>query len=336
VWASNEALYISALAFAGMLVLACVHLYHSHSARRAAGEDDDADDRRAQTPQSVTRDYSDPSGAASVSIGTDIEEETTAEASSGNFISRARMHSPSLLQEGNKPAGSKMHEVQVIPLAQPTRGGEGDWQSGGRGRGDRGKGGVSKTCRRRGERPPEIAARVAAEEVEQFVARRGALGARITSSRTGVVVEGAGNGEGRRVGDVGQAEAGMRHRGVLLHPPGDEAQRCAAAAKQGQNAEEAIPDCPICLSVVEHAVVTHCGHAFCGECFLDYWQAASSRSHFSHKITNTYKLGAVPRLLSVSHHRRVAPLRVSVDQQRQYHEYKCTNTDAIVYLYFLY
>ena len=269
-WASNEALYILALAFAGMLVLAFVHLCHSHSAaRRAAGEDDDEDDRRAQTPQSVTRDYSDPSGAASVSIGTDIEEETTAEASSRNFRSRARRHSPSLLQEGNKPAGSKMHEVQVIPLVQPTRGGEGDWQSGGRGRGDRGKGGVSKTCRR-GERPPEIAARVAAEEVEQFVARRGALGARSTSSRTGVVVEGAGKGEGRRVGDVGEAVHGDESAG-------DEAQRCAAAAKQGQNAEEAIPDCPICLSVVEHAVVTHCGHAFCGECFLDYWQSASSR-----------------------------------------------------------
>lgn len=31
-------------------------------------------------------------------------------------------------------------------------------------------------------------------------------------------------------------------------------------------------NCPVCLSTVEHAIETNCGHRFCAECMLQYWR----------------------------------------------------------------
>ena len=39
---------------------------------------------------------------------------------------------------------------------------------------------------------------------------------------------------------------------------------------EGRSAE--MEPCPICLSGVAYAVETNCGHVFCAECLLTYWQ----------------------------------------------------------------
>lgn len=38
----------------------------------------------------------------------------------------------------------------------------------------------------------------------------------------------------------------------------------------GASAE--VESCPICLSALVYAVETNCGHVFCSECILTYWQ----------------------------------------------------------------
>lgn len=32
------------------------------------------------------------------------------------------------------------------------------------------------------------------------------------------------------------------------------------------------PACPVCLAPITHAVQTNCGHQFCAQCVLAYWQ----------------------------------------------------------------
>ncbi len=58
------------------------------------------------------------------------------------------------------------------------------------------------------------------------------------------------------------------------HAPATQSSAASAAAAAVAAAELQMPDllqCPICLSLLEHACETSCSHAFCASCILDYW-----------------------------------------------------------------
>ena len=68
--------------------------------------------------------------------------------------------------------------------------------------------------------------------------------------------------------------SGRGSRVDLIHPeqvdPVQSTRREMGVREEGDNAD--MEHCPICLARLTYAVDTNCGHRFCAECVLTYWQ----------------------------------------------------------------
>ena len=54
-----------------------------------------------------------------------------------------------------------------------------------------------------------------------------------------------------------------------------------------------LQNCPICLGDVAFAIETNCGHVFCGQCIISYYdtvRTSSVTTALSKEITNTYRV----------------------------------------------
>eukprot|EP00013_Stygamoeba_regulata_P026001 CAMPEP_0177650408 /NCGR_PEP_ID=MMETSP0447-20121125/11925_1 /TAXON_ID=0 /ORGANISM="Stygamoeba regulata, Strain BSH-02190019" /LENGTH=222 /DNA_ID=CAMNT_0019153273 /DNA_START=161 /DNA_END=829 /DNA_ORIENTATION=+ len=49
----------------------------------------------------------------------------------------------------------------------------------------------------------------------------------------------------------------------------------ASSSSSSSNADD-LMTCPICLEVLDHAVETSCGHAFCGQCLIQTWESGNT------------------------------------------------------------
>ena len=67
--------------------------------------------------------------------------------------------------------------------------------------------------------------------------------------------------------DLEDVVANTRRDMGVADPPADVEGVAADAEREGARAA-----CPVCLAPITHAVETNCGHRFCAQCVLAYWQ----------------------------------------------------------------